>query len=96
MIPIMISISNSRYASHDGERLPRFADDDEDNVLDETSDQFLTRKKKRSRKVTRRISVPKRQTLDQYEQDIKVSKANWLGRMEREGARKKSRIRVRE
>lgn len=76
----------------DGTRLPRYADEDIDNKLDESREQFKHRKKKRVPRVKRRIAVPYRITLDPNEKDIRVTKTNWMGRRERDPRSKRSRI----
>jgi hypothetical protein len=90
VIKILISVSRSHIDKHAGARLPRYAD--EDGAYTETTEQFRQRKKGR-KKLRRREKVPERSTIDPDEVDIKVTKTNWLGRMEREPAPKRSRIR---
>lgn len=91
MIPIMVSaVSDGQYA---GTRLPRYKDDEGGSQPSETVKQFVHRKKKRKKKANKEIAIPYANDVDDPVDKIRVTKTNWLGRLERDPVPKRSRIR---
>ncbi len=97
MIPIQVCIARSFGNNHEGARLSRYADEDTDNKLEETTENFKKRKKARKSRINRKKkqSVFNTQRVDPDGNNIRVNNSNWLGRLEREPSPKKSRIRIR-
>jgi hypothetical protein len=76
MIKISLSFSGKEGV---GKRIDRLQDQEE--TVKEKTEDFIHRAKKKKKKGKRNSAIPYAQDNDQYR--MKVSKENWLGRMER-------------
>lgn len=92
MIRIFISMSGDSGA-RGGQRIDRIHDPEQIGFTEDQAT-FIHRKKKRSSKPRREEAIPYHGSTYTDINEITVTEANWLGRMDREGPPPKQRRRL--
>lgn len=93
MISISVSLKNSQDNSLPTRLVQRVETDGE--LANEDSEEFIEKHKKRKRKRKRSTAIPDAANTEPGADNngrVRTTKANWLGRMIRDGAPKRSRI----